>query len=492
MGGAAAGGAPGDEALMSVRKSLGYAYTAQALNFIIAFATSVIVARLVSPREFGMFAMASAASAILNLFFSFSLASYIIREPEVDTPLLRSAFSVNAVLTGVLALLIYAAGWIAILLLDSPEVGRMMRLFAIVPLISMFEFIPSAICSREMRFKLTSAIGVIRLTALSCTTILLAWAGFHEMAFVWAAICAAIVSVSLFNVRVWRPDVWQPRSTDFRKITSFGLQMMSINGLSQLSSRAGDLVLGSLLGLRMLGLYNRAAGLSGQVYNSVYGIGTSVVFAKLSLEFRETGSFHDSFLKAVSVMLAVVWPMMIGMAILSRPVISILYGPEWQDAAGPLSLLMMALFIVLGVGMNWEVFVLRKETRLQAKIELTRSTAGFLMFVAGAMINLTAAATAKVLESALAFALYRRHMDRLVGAGPGELRGVYVINLKLTSVAVSPAFALMLWRGWSPSTPLIEIAVAVCLGILAWTALLFTLKHPLSTELRRFYVSRTS
>jgi O-antigen/teichoic acid export membrane protein len=476
---------------MSVRKSLGYAYSAQGLNFLISFSTSILLARLLTPREFGIFAMAAATSAIFNLFFAFSLANYIVREPVVDTALLRSAFTVNAALTLVLAVLIHLAGWGAILFFDAPEVGRVLRLFAIVPLISMFEFIPSALCARGMRFKLSSSIGVVKNLTLSFVTVALAWSGFHEMSFVWGTILSAIFSVILYNMREWHPEAWQPRLAGFRKITGFGLQMMSIQGLSQLSSRAGELLLGSMLGLRMLGLYNRASNLSSQVYNNVYGIGASVVFTKLSRDLREHGAFHDTFLKALSVLLAVIWPITIGVALLSAPVIQRLYGAQWLDAAWPLSLLMIAFFISLGTGMAWEVFVLRKETRLQMRIEVTRSSVGFLLFLSGAAISLTAAAGAKVLESILTYVLYRRHMDRLVGAAPGELRRVYLLNLKLTAVAIAPTFALMIWWRWSPLTPLPAIFAAVLAGVGGWTTFLFSWKHPLAQEVTRLLASRS-
>lgn len=490
MGGAAAGGAPSDEALMSVRKSLGYAYTAQAINFVVSFGTSVVVARLMTPREFGIFAMASAASAILNLFFAFSLASYIIREKEVDTPLLQSAFTVNTALTLVLATLIHLSGWGATLLFNSPDVGRVLRLFAVVPLISMFEFIPSALCAREMRFKLGSMISLLRNLTLSGMLVLFAWRGLHEMAFAWATVCSVSVSVVCYNARVWRPDVWRLRFDNFRKITGFGLQMMSINGLGQLSARAGDLVLGSMLGLTTLGIYNRALNLGNQIYNNVYGIGSGVIFSKMSRDLREKGSFHDTFLRALSILLAVVWPMMLGLAVLSQPVIHVLYGAQWQSAALPLSLLTISFFIALGVGMNWEVFVLRQETRLQTRIEVTRSSVGFLLFVSGCTIGLTAAAGAKILDSVLTYVLYRRHMDRLVGAQVGELRHLYFANLQLSAVAVAPSLALMLWTRWSPETSLAAIAACVIVGVLAWAALLFRTDHPLAQEVRKFLRER--
>jgi O-antigen/teichoic acid export membrane protein len=63
------------------------------------FGSSIIVARLVSPRDFGIFGMAVAITSILNVFLQFGLARYIIREKTVDRDMLRSLFTVNTILT---------------------------------------------------------------------------------------------------------------------------------------------------------------------------------------------------------------------------------------------------------------------------------------------------------------------------------------------------------------------------------------------------------
>ena len=106
------------------------------------------------------------------------------------------------------------------------------------------------------------------------------------------------------------------------------------------------------------------------------------------------------------------------------------------------------------------------------------------------LVSLTAAAGAKILESVLTYVLYRRHMDRLVGAQTGELRRLYLANLQLSAVAVAPSLSLMLWTGWAPATSLAAIAGCVVAGILAWAALLFGMRHPLAQEVSKFFVTR--
>ena len=467
---------------MSVRLSLAWTYLAQALNFVIAFGSSIVVARLVSPRDFGIFGMAVAITTILNVFMQLGLAKYIVREAKADTEMLRSLFTINAILTLGYIITILLGAFAAFKLFNSPEVGRFLTVFALFPLIAMFEFVPGALAVREMRFGLTASMSVLRTLILTMTTVGLAISGFAYMSFAWAAVAASLATTIAFNIACFRPDVWKPRFAGSRTILVFGSEMIGIGGLNQLTSRFGEMALGSVLGLASLGLYTRASNLPITLYASIYGAGSNVIFSRLSRELRETGVFAVTYLRFMRLTLGLLWPVMVGLAVLAQPLVNLLYGAKWQDAAVPLSLLMLAFAVTISIGMTAEVFVLRHETRRQLKIESIRSAAGLLLFVGGALISLPAAAAAKLIESIVAFLMYRRPMNRLIGGPPDRLRAVYKEGLVLGGVAVMPSLALMMWSDWSPATPLAAVLVAVVLGICAWAAMIIKMGHPLAIE----------
>ncbi|WP_205481753.1 oligosaccharide flippase family protein [Sphingomonas arenae] len=472
---------------MSVRKSLAWSYSAQALNFIVAFGSSVIIARLVTPREFGIFAMAASISAFLALVFGFGLSNLIVRDEEMPKDRLRSILAVSSSYTSFLCILLVISGLLAKHVFDSPDVGDFLMVYALVPAIQMFELIPEALCRRHMRFKTISAISVMKTIVTAAATIVLAKLGFKHMSFAYAGLVATIASVAIYNLLYWQETVYRPRLEGYRSILTFGLQMVSINGFGQLNSRISEMTLGSWLGLSALGLYSRASNLANQLQQNVYGVATGVIFVRMSMDFRETGRFDATYLRALRILLAVVWPMMLGMAVLSYPFIQLLYGEKWLGAALPLSFLMLAYFTVLGIGMQWQVFILRKETGLQTKLEGIRAAAGLAMFCVGCLISLPAAAAARIGEAIVAYLLYRPHMDRLIGIPRGRLDRVYGECLTLAAIAVLPSLGLMLWSRFDPRTPLTLVAASVVVGVLCWAALLVRIKHPVMEEVQFFW-----
>jgi O-antigen/teichoic acid export membrane protein len=184
--------------------------------------------------------------------------------------------------------------------------------------------------------------------------------------------------------------------------------------------------------------------------------------------------------------LGLMWPLLAGIAVLAGPLVHILYGDKWLEAALPLSLLMLALFFTLCFGMNWELFVIRGRTAEQTKYEVVRSFLGLILFSIGATFGIAAAALGRVLDALLGALFYYPKMAKLAEAPHSVLRSIYSANLVLTAAAAAPAFALMSWQNWDPRVSPVAIAASVALGGLLWFGALGLVRHPLLDEMRLF------
>jgi O-antigen/teichoic acid export membrane protein len=267
-------------------------------------------------------------------------------------------------------------------------------------------------------------------------------------------------------------------------MAAFGLRMMSIGGIANLANCISDFILGRLLGTTALGLYSRAHNLSDLIFQNLYGTATRVVFVQLSKDYRERGAIRDTFLRGLQMITAVMGPVLIGLAILSKPVILTLYGEKWMDAAIPLSLLLIAQFISLSFSMNWELFVVRDELHLQVKLEVSRSIFGVITTTIGSLFSIVYAAAASIVDAIFSVFLYSPHMKRLAESETPAILRVYFESTFLTAVAVAPAFALMVWSDWRADISLPLVFGGVTLGILMWVLGLYRQNHPLFYELQ--------
>ena len=361
----------------------------------------------------------------------------------------------------------------------------MLRLIAVTPILNAFAFRPSAMLQREMQFAPVSLIGIAGAVATTLVTVTAAFMGASYMSPAFGALMSPLIGAIAFNAVAPHHASLRCTLEGWRDILRFGLRIMSISGVAVLCTRLAEIILGRVLGLSALGIYARASTLSNMVFENVYGTMTRVIFVQLAQQYRETGELKQGFLTGLRLVTAIMWPLLIGLAVLAGPAIRLLYGERWLGAAAPLSLLMIAQALVLCFGMNWELFVLRDETARQTRLEVTRSTLGLIAVALLAPFGLVAAAAGRIVEAASGVLLYTRHVRRLSGADAGEIGRLLFGNGLLLIPAVGPALALMAVHRWSPRTPLPEVFGAVGVGILLWLIALARTNHPLWGEMRR-------
>jgi len=470
---------------MSVRRSLAWAFSGQFTAAFLLFLAWLVIARLLTPAEVGIFAIAYASAGIVNILAAVGTNAYIVRELELEPAKIDTAFTVNAILYATLAALIFLLSFPAARFLGSPGVGEVLRLLALRPLFMALEFRPSALLQREMRFKPISLITGGAAAVNATCMVSLAWLGHSYMALAWGVVAGSAFSAIAYNILAAHHASLRLSLAHWRAVTAFGLRMLTISGLALLVQRVSEVILGRLQGLAPLGLYTRATQISDMIFFNLFGTATRVAFVQMSKDHRERGAIRETFLRSLELLTALMWPLLLGLAVLAKPAIFILYGEQWLAAAAPLSLLMIAQVIAVGFGMNWELFVLKDETARQTKIEGVRAGLSLTAFTIGASISLTAAAIGRIIDCLAGFLLYHSHMKRLAGITTREMWRAFAASFLLTLGAVAPPLMLMAWTDWSERTHPLALAGAVAAGIGLWLALAVLIRHPLVPELKR-------
>lgn len=468
---------------MTARRAFFWTAAGQILAFLLNFAGSVVVARLLSPTEVGIFIIGSAAAALCSAITAFNVGAYIISDPDVPPEMMDTAFTLNGLLALGLVLVMLGGAGLSNEILGSAAAGQVMFVLAITPVIGALTFRPATMLQRDMQFKEVALINLLGVAVGTAATIVAALNGQSYMSQAWGVLVTSLTGALGFVTVGARHNGVRVGLKGWRDIASFGVRMTTITGAATATARLSDIILGRVAGLYALGIFSRASGLSSQIFYNVYGVATRVAFSQLSKDYRETGELKTSFLYSFRLITAVMWPFLAGLALLSPVVIHTLYGDKWLAAALPLSLLLVAQIVALAFGMNWELFVIRKETATQTRIELLRNVAGLAIFSIGALFSVGAAAAGRVIDNLVGLLLYRKHVRRLSGASSGEISQIFWEGLLLTLVAVLPVALLMIVERWSHETPMTAVFVAVVVGIAGWYFVITRLNHPLANEI---------
>jgi len=469
---------------MSFRKSVSWLGAAQLVGLVLQFGTSVVFARYLSPHEMGIYAIAVALVGFLSIIQQLSLPALIVREENLTDEFLRTAFTLNAGLTVLFALLIVAAGVLGGSSLGDPGVRDVLFVLAISPLLGTLSFLPMARLEREGRFRALALIGTAAIVAHAAigTTLVVTGGGYLSIA--WAQLAYGVVYTggAMIVGRGFNQFRFGTRAS--RRILGFSVQMLAVSGAHQAQGRVTELVLGRMLGLSALGLFNRANGLNALVWQNLAGIVSRVLLVDFADRHRAQASLRDRYLQTSAAMTAVLWPAFAGLAVVAKPFIVLVYGSQWVPAVVPLAFLAVSSMLLTSVTMTWELFTATGRLKEQTRIETIRVVVGTALFALGCLHSLEAAAATRMLDAALAIAIYRPHILAMTDTAGRDYRRIYLQSGAATLLAIGPAALLVLGSG-DGLPPLAALIAAVVTGVLLWAGVLLIFDHPLAPDLRR-------
>ena len=469
---------------MSVRRNMIWMAASQASAFIAQFVTTVVLARLLTPYEMGIFAAALAVAGLLAILRNVGLGNYVIRAGVLTPEMLATSFTINALLSLLIAAAVAVMAVLGGALLGESGVRTVLLVVAAVPLINIFEFRPAMVTEREGRFGDIAAVNVIRAVASGVVAVVLAYHDHSYMSLAYGQVVGGVLAAVGFNLVGWRHASLRVSLAGWRGILSLGAHMFVSSGIGVGTVRLAELALARLLGLEALGMYSRAGSVANMAWESISLIVGRPVFVDMAEQRRQGRSLRNSYLRVTAMMTGLLWPAFVGLAVLAGPLVLLLYGPQWGDAGLPLSLLALSSVPSAALVMASAVLVVTERTATQAQVEVIRSLAGLALFLGGCLLGLNWAAASRILEGLLAFALYRRLLQRMTDTKASDFTPIYLRSLALTVVAVAPAAGVMVWYEWSAQAPLAVLGVAVVTGTLLWGGLLYQMRHPLFEEAR--------
>jgi O-antigen/teichoic acid export membrane protein len=334
------------------RNSIGGAVasvSAQGLKLVIQTGTTMILARLLSPSDFGLQGMVFVVTGFLALFQDAGLSMATIQSPEVTQEQTSTLFWVNVAFGTILAVLCAALAPLLVAFYHEPRVYWIAVISSVTFIFNGLTAQHSALLTRSMRFVTQANFGVISLLVGSVTGILMALLGCGYWSLVGLAIASSFVSNALVCLAVpWVPG--RPRrKTGIRSMLRFGGLATCNTFVVFLSYNLEKILLGHFWGTDALGLYGRAYQLVTQPIQQLNSAVSNVAFPALSRIQHDAKRMADSFLKAYSMLISLTLPITVVCAIFAEEIVAVVLGPKWM-AAAPIFRLLSPVAVVCTVG----------------------------------------------------------------------------------------------------------------------------------------------
>ncbi|MEO1456257.1 MAG: oligosaccharide flippase family protein [Pseudomonadota bacterium] len=464
--------------MRGIRTALLFATADKYLTAALSLATTAVVSRFVFPHEFGIAVLGGATIAVAGALRELGSAAYIVQSPELTDDRLRTVFTVNLLITLTVAAALTAGAPGIAALLGQPGIATYLHIATAGYLTGAIVFPLHGLLTREFAFRKLAAINLASAFVNSAVLIALAAAGFSFLSFAAAQAVSALAGMVLL---LWvRPQfaIFRPKLTAWRDVLSFSL----FSGGSALLHRASEyvalMILGLLLPPAALGLLRRASQISSFPERTILAGVSAVALPAFSEQVRQKGDLAASYVAAVARLTVLIWPGLGLMVLIAHPLIGLLLGPGWAEAAPLVQILAGALLLNFPPGINYPVIIATGATRIAFGLALVQVATALPIVVVAAQFGLYAVAWSMFAIVGIGVAASTVAVRMVVpfawrGLGREMLRslGVSLIALAIPLVVVAHAGGTA-EMAWSTALALVAATGA------AWLAGLRLLAHP--------------
>lgn len=353
-------------------RALAFTYSGQLSNQVVGFVLTVVLARLLTPEEFGVVAMLAVFVALADVLADMGLGSAIIQKKDPDPLQLSSVFWLNAVLGGALyGVLFAAAPWIA-KFYSQESLGPLLRVMALTCALNALCVVHRNLLAKEIAFGYLAAIRTGAVLAGGLCGVLMAWKGCGPWSLVGQSLVISLSScAAIWTASRWRPG-WAFRLSSIRGMIHFSAYLLASNLLETFFRWLDVILIGRVFSAVDVGLFNRAKNVQNLPVNSLSSVLKQVMFPVFSKLQDDPEKLRWAYRQSMTGVFFLVCPVMAALSLCSYEVIEILYGAKWMPAAPLLCALSLAGMLYPISSFNVNILVVLGKTRLYFRNEMVK------------------------------------------------------------------------------------------------------------------------
>jgi O-antigen/teichoic acid export membrane protein len=338
---------------------------AQGVIFLLTLGATMILARLLTPSDFGLVAMVLAVTAFAAQFKDLGLSQATIQRPTITDAQVSTLFWINAALGLALSLLTVAAAPLLARYYGDARMIPITLTLAGTFFLSGLGVQHQALLRRRMRFGVLTAIDILSLAGGLIVAVLLAWRGAGWWALVWRQ----LVATAAATAGVWWACRWRPlaprRGAGIRPMLAFGGHVSGYSVANYFARNLDRALLGHQVGSSALGLYSKAYQLILLPINMITSPVTAVALPALSRLQHDPPRYRSYYQKGIAPLVAIGMPAVVFLFVTAADTIPLFLGRQWVGAVPIFRLLAPAAFVgTIHMATSW-VYVSLGLTRRQ-------------------------------------------------------------------------------------------------------------------------------
>ena len=305
--------------------------TQHSVQFISIISTAIL-ARLLSPEETGLFAVATSIAFLATELRTFGASEYIIREKDMSTPKIRSVLGVMIIMSwGIAFGLISGGSWFADFY-GKPELCYLIWIVSLPFFFAPYCSIPYSLLMRDLDFSTTMKINVLGTLARNLGSITLVSAGYSYYGLAWGTFIGVLVE--FLAITYFRPKAmpWLPAFNGLKHVFRAGIQITLGRFLVTTSQNSNDLILGRMATMSDVGYFSRGMGVITLLQSLLTNAANPVALPHLSRVKHTGGDVAQAYIQAVSLVGAITLPVFAVVNLAAPYMVRALFGDQWGSS----------------------------------------------------------------------------------------------------------------------------------------------------------------
>lgn len=342
------------------------------VNLGFNFVIGVILARLLSPDNYGLIAMIAVFNSVANAFLDCGFGNAIIRKMHLTEDDTCTAFYFNLCAGIVLYGILWLLAPFAALFYDEPILSPLLRVESITLVLSSGYVIQNTLLKRNLKFKSLAFVNVLSNVLAGAVGIIAAYYGYG----VWSLVIMHLSGGILRLFTLWLVSSWRPRGhwsrKSFNYLWGFGSKLLASGVINDVYNNIYPIVIGKFFSPAALGQYSRADQYAQLPSQSLTKVLQQVTYPVLSQIQDDSIRLSSAYRRMLRVSTFIIFPVMLGFAALAKPLVVCLVTEKWLECVPYLQIICFASMLYPVHAINLNLLQVKGRSDLFLRLEIIK------------------------------------------------------------------------------------------------------------------------
>lgn len=456
----------------SIKKGIIWTSGEKLLTQLVQFILGIIIARLITPQEYGVLGIIMVFINVAEVFVNSGLGSALIFRNNLDKKDTQTTFSFNFIVSFAICILLYISSPIIEDFFKLDGLSSYLRIASLVLIFNSFVIVPTCILKVKQNFKAISIANLSSTVVSGIIGVVMAYRGYGVLALIYQLLFRSVILMFLIYMQCrWIPN-FSFYKDSFKGLWKYSVNLLMLHSLTRFVEEGLAFIIGKSLTPYNLGLFTRGIQFSSLPNSTISSVLSTVMFPTLSSYRKDEILFYNTYRKTIIVQSILIPPIYLGLVIVSEPLVFLLLGEKWMDVVPVLQIFCLGKLIFTFANTTENVLYSLGYSNIALKQQMYKMLVKLLLILLALRWGFMAVVIANAVADFSAYFITNYCGRKIL---------VYSMKKQLKDVSLFILAALLAGGcGYLLSSlvnsPLLKIMVVITASVLLYIGLLFIIK----------------